>query len=98
LLTNAFKFKSGPQKLTSEVFDVAYKHSFNTCDRLNHFIANKEYPHRRDGWTHSFDDFHFTTLLWNTYVLWHELRKGNERVSWKKFCTQLSHELLEANK
>jgi hypothetical protein len=44
LLTNAFKFKSGPQKLTSEVFDVAYKHSFNTCDRLNHFIANKEYP------------------------------------------------------
>jgi hypothetical protein len=89
LLTNAFKWQKGQDTITSEVFDVAYQHTFNTADRLNHFFHKKSYPFRREGWQHNFDDFHFTSLLWNTYVLWHESNKVADRCKWKGFCKDL---------
>jgi glutamine cyclotransferase len=80
--------------ITADIFNVAYKHTFNTADRLNHFFYKKKYPFRREGWQYSFDDFHSTSLLWNTYVLWHEHRGMGEREKWKTFCQELARELI----
>jgi hypothetical protein len=94
VLTNAFKWTKSKDPITADIFNVAYKHTFNTADRLNHFFYKKKYPFRREGWQYSFDDFHFTSLLWNTYVLWHEHRGMGEREKWKTFCQELARELI----
>jgi hypothetical protein len=94
LLTNAFKWEKSNDNITSDVFDVAYKHTFNTVDRLNHIIWKKGYPFRREGWNYSFDDFHYTTLLWNTYLLWHESQQITQRVKWREFCQELGKEIV----
>jgi hypothetical protein len=98
LPTNAFQYEKGKEKITSDVFDVAYRHTFNTADRLNHFLHDKDYPFRREGWNFNFDDFLFTALLWNVYVLYHEVNQLAQRCTWDGFCTQLSHELIDSIK
>jgi hypothetical protein len=98
LLTNAFTFRKSQDLITSEVFDIAYTHTFNTADRLNHFFHDKYYPFRRQGWMYSFDDFHFTSLLWNTYVLWHEAYHVDKCWKWERFCKHLARGLLAKQK
>ena len=94
LLTNAFTYQLTQQPVNYTIFSDVYSHCFNTADRLNHFIGKKGYPYRRIGWQYSFDGFHFTTLLWNVYVLYHE-QYNEVDMSWKEFCEQLAKELWE---
>ena len=71
-----------------------YSHCFNTADRLNHYIAKRGYPYRRTGWQYSYDGFHWTTLLWNVYVLYHE-QYNEVSLTWKEFCEQLAKDMWE---
>jgi hypothetical protein len=93
LLTNAFSYRRSPTPLSVDIFYDTYKFIFNTADRLNHFLANKMYPHRRNGWQFSFDDFHFTTILWNTYTIYHEYYELQTNEDWVDFCIALAQEL-----
>ncbi len=93
LLTNAFSYKKGQVELDEHPFHEVYKLLFNTCDRLNHFLGKKYYPYRREGWMYSFDDYHFTSLLWNTYVVYHEYYNIEPRLKWKPFCWGLAKQL-----
>ena len=61
----------------------------------NHYLHNKTYPYCWEGWQSSFDDFHFTTLLWNVYVTYHEHYDLEKEFSWAEFCEMLCSELLE---
>jgi hypothetical protein len=62
-------------------------------------MGNKGYPFRREGWMYSYDDdFHFTSLLWNTYVLYLEYYQVAPNYTWEDFCRQLSHEVLQSIK
>ncbi len=93
LLTNAFAYQKNATPIKEPPFFEVYKHLFNSCDRLNHYLFDKGYPYRREGWQYDFDDFHFTSTLWNAYVLYHEYYALPSNLSWKTFCTDLAKEL-----
>jgi hypothetical protein len=93
ILTNAFTYSKGRSKINGHVFSDTYCHLFNTADRLNSYICKKGYPSRRTGWHYSFDNFHFTTLLWNVYVLYHEIYELDKEIEWKDFCKTLATQL-----
>jgi len=93
LLTNAFNYRPTNAPLTITPLWDSYAHSSNSADRLNHFFASKYCPYRRTGWKYSFDDFHFTSLLWNTYVMYHEYYYIPSNLPWKEFVTDLAKEL-----
>lgn len=93
ILTNAFSYQPSSSAINTTVFSDTYCHLFNTVDRLNHYIYQKGYPWRREGWQYSFDNFHFTTLLWNVYTLYHELQNLEKEVPWKEFCVELAKQL-----
>lgn len=91
LLTNAFTYEANRKAINKDIFSNTYVHLFNTADRLNHFIYKRGYPWRRAGWMYSFDNFHFTTLLWNIYVMYHELNQLEKEIDWLDFCETLAH-------
>ncbi len=95
LLTNAFAYHQGPKKLKSIIFSEVYSFTFNTADRLNHVLAERMWPHWEVGWESSFDDFHFSTLLWNVYVVWHESNKIRKETPWPDFTKMLCSDLLQ---
>jgi hypothetical protein len=55
--------------------------------------VDRYYPYRRDGWQQNYDDFHFTTLLWNTYAIYHEYYSLQKNMVWSTFCEELAAEL-----
>jgi hypothetical protein len=93
LLTNAFRYNPSAEPLTIFPLWDAYGHLFNSADRLNHFYATRYYPYRREGWMYDFDDFHFTSLLWNTYVVFHEAHRLPANLPWGSFLIELAKEL-----
>jgi len=42
---------------------------------------------------YSFEDFYFSSIVWNTYVLYHEFYSLTENLDWDDFCKQLALEL-----
>jgi hypothetical protein len=90
VLTNAFTWVMEERPLDLLPVREAYKFYFNTCDRFNQYLHDKWWPYRRQHWQSSYDDFYFSALLMNTYVLWHELTKQKERMDWKTFAKQLA--------
>lgn len=93
ILTNAFSYIRGDTDINYLPLQLAYKYFFNTADRLNAYLHHREYPYRRVGWMYSFDDFHFSTLIWNTYILFHEFYSIEDNMEWKSFCVDLAREL-----
>lgn len=93
LLTNAFRYQTTNKPMKEPAFHDVYGLLFNTSDRLNHYIAKRGWPYRRRGWMYSFDDFHFTTLVWNTYMLYHECYALQRNLPWEQFCVALGKEL-----
>ena len=96
ILTNAFSYVDDGKPLDSPPFEPYYKVTFNFSDKLNHILHKKKYPYSRPGWEYNFDDFHFTSLLWNSYVLWHECHPNVPRMKWSEYCIQLSKALWQA--
>lgn len=95
ILSNAWKYKTTEDQLNSASLFLTYKHLFNTCDCLNHFIANKGYPYDRPGWQYNFDDFHFSTILWNIYMVYHEVHSLEQRLEWESFLFELVKQLSQ---
>lgn len=97
LLSNAFSFKpkKGVQLTPAPLFHT-YKKRFNAADRMHKYFDKRKAPYRREGWQFSFDNFHFATLLHNTWVLYHEahgITKKENRLHFKQFCCELAQEL-----
>jgi len=93
ILTNAFSYQPTGAFIDHPPMYDAYQLLFNTADRLNHFLADKRYPYCCQGWMYDYDDFHFSTLLWNTYALYHEFYSTSTMIKWKTFCVDLAMEL-----
>ena len=93
LLTNAFDYTDNGKPLEEPPFERYYKHTFNTSDKLNQAMHERSYPYHRPGWMYNFDNFHFTSLLWNTYVLFLECNPRVQDLSWHDFCVGLYSEL-----
>lgn len=53
----------------------AYKHSFDACDKFNLELSKIFWPYKQKGWQNDFDDFLFSTALFNAYVLYRESNK-----------------------
>jgi hypothetical protein len=93
MLTNAFTYSSSGTPVNATVFSDTYCHLFNTADRLNSYLYHRGYPWRRTGWIYNFDNFHFTSLLWNVYVMHHELNQLEQEMDWCEFCVLLAKQL-----
>ena len=93
LLTNAFSYVDDGKDLHEPIFERYYKHTFNITDKLNHHLHGKGYPYHRPKWMYNFDNFHFTSLLWNSYVLYHECHPNVPRMEWREYCVSLYSEL-----
>lgn len=96
LITNAFIYFDDDQAIKEPPFEPYYKQTFNTTDHLNQHLHGKQYPYSRPGWQYNFDDHHFTALLWNSYVLYHECHPEVQQMEWRDYCLQLSQELQQA--
>ena len=93
LLTNAFSYIDDGKELEDPIFERYYHHTFNITDTLNHFLHGKTYPYHRPKWMYNFDNFHFTSLLWNSYVLFHECHPKVQMMEWRDYCHSLYTEL-----
>jgi hypothetical protein len=90
ILTNAFEWVEDKSKpINLGIVTDAYRFYFNSCDRFNHLIGNKRWPYRRGGWTSSYDDFYFSTILMNVYVLYHENTSKTVLMGWQAFMDDL---------
>jgi hypothetical protein len=90
VLTNAFTWVMNEKKVDLLPVREAYKFFFNTCDRFNQHLHDKQWPYKRQHWKNNFDDFYFSALLMNTYVLWHEINVSVDKIPWKDFTKRLS--------
>jgi len=45
---------------------------------------------------YSFDDFHFTALLWDFYVLFHEYYSIETNFEWRAYCAELAQKSSES--
>jgi hypothetical protein len=99
VLTNAFENKKLGLKNIPENYNAiseTYKLIFNGCDRYNTYLYNKYWPYQRKGWQSNFDDFFFTSIGMNIYVLYHELVQDDENlISWEEFCSLMSEAIFE---
>lgn len=99
VLTNAFENKKKGLKNISENYNAiseTYRLLFNGCDRYNTYLSSKYWPYQRRGWQSNFDDFFFTSIAFNIYVLYHELiKEGEKLISWEEFCSLMSEAIFE---
>lgn len=102
VLSNAFRNRKYPnvtsRNIKSKKINViweTYQFLFNGCDRFNHFLANKYWPYARWGWQSNYDDFYFTSLVMNIYVIYHELTLPEKQIKWKSFTLMLAESLFE---
>ena len=89
IITNAFdnRKKLSKKDPNLNVISDVYLHLFNGCDRLNSYLDNKYWPYNRWGWQSNFDDFFFSAISMNIYVMYHEINKisDEDKIPWDKF-------------
>jgi hypothetical protein len=96
VITNAFLTRKKVSKKSTDVNVISetYKLLFNGCDRYNNLLNNKFWPYERKGWQSNFDDFFFSSIILNIYVMYHELF-GKENLSFDKFSLMLANEIMK---
>lgn len=93
VLTNAFKMREKVSKKSVDVNTISetYRHLFNGCDRFNNLLNNKYWPYDRDGWQSNYDDFFFSSIILNIYVMYHEANDLVEKMSFSSFSLNLAN-------
>lgn len=99
VLSNAFenRKKLSKKEPISNVMSDVYLLLFNGCDRLNNYFNNKYWPYDRWGWQTNFDDFFFSSISMNIYVMYHEINQIalDDKISWDDFALMCADATLE---
>lgn len=92
VLTNAFLTRKKKSKKATDINPISesYKLLFNGCDRFNSLLNNKYWPYHRKGWQANFDDFFFSSIVLNIYVMYHEVFELEDNMSADNFFLELA--------
>jgi hypothetical protein len=92
VLTNAFLTRKKRSKKATDINAISetYKLLFNGCDRFNSLLNNKYWPYDRIGWQANYDDFFFSSIVLNIYVMYHEIFEIEDKMSVDKFFLELA--------
>ena len=100
VLTNAFTHSLNPlrhrkREPTRNKIWYLYEFLFNGDDRFNHFLNNKYWPYKRQGWSSNYDKFYFAALAMDMYAMGHELKGYYEGkyIDFQEFCKDLAHSI-----
>ena len=78
-----------------------YNVAFSGCDKFNWTMHGKSWPMKRRGDFRVGSDYWFTLILIDCYHSWIDsglLSDERDKVSWFKFCVQLSEEIVKETK
>lgn len=92
VLSNAFNLREKGTKKSVDINTISetYKILFNGCDRYNNMLNNKYWPYDRVGWQSNYDDFFFSAIILNIYVMYHEVFEVEVKLSFDKFSFLLA--------
>lgn len=97
VITNAFKTRKKAYKKATDINAISetYKLLFNGCDRFNSLLNNKYWPYDRKGWQQNFDDFFFSAIILNIYVIYHEQFELKSNISFNEFSLDLADKIAK---
>jgi hypothetical protein len=98
VLTNVFenRKKLSKKEQNMNAISEVYLHLFNGCDRLNSYLDNKYWPYHRWGWQSNFDDFFFSAISMNMYVMYHEINEisSEDKIPWGEFSMMSAEAMI----
>lgn len=78
------------------VISETYKLLFNKCDIFNSYLHSLYWPYSRWGWQANFDDFFFSAMILNLFILYNEeVIQIEEPIEMRDFCLLAANAIIE---
>ena len=99
-LTNAFRLVPGAGPKNRRGLNLPYRfynEGYNSVDHYNRLLGDKSFKtlHSRSHWVLAVDDFYFSCLLLNAWILFQAVNSHLQSgaPSFHEFCMKLAHDL-----